>query len=45
MNNNFLKLTIYFKDKVKYVSILEMLVNYSNNKNKNIIFLNKSLNF
>ncbi len=44
INNNFLKLTIYFRNKIKRINVLEMFANYSNNNNKNIIFLKKSLN-
>jgi len=45
MNNDFLELTIYFKNEVKRVSILKMFINYLSNKNKNVVFLEKSLNF
>jgi len=44
INNNFLKLTIYFRNKTKRISILEIFANYFSNKNKNVIFLEKSLN-
>ena len=39
-----MKLSIYFANKAKRISILKMSTNYSNNKNKNIMFLKKSLN-
>jgi len=37
INDSFLKLTIYFKDEAKYISVLRIFVSYSNNKNKNVI--------
>jgi len=44
INNSSLKLTIYFRDKTKYISILKMFANYFSNKNKNVVFSKKSLN-
>jgi len=44
INNDSFELIIYFANKLKRVNILKIFVNYSNNKNKNIVFFEKFLN-
>jgi hypothetical protein len=44
INNKYLKLINYFANKAKHINVLKIFANYLNNKNKNIVFLKKSLN-